>query len=198
MIAKRFIKEGELIFSEKAFSFVPSEEWRVCQQCAVTQLVPFPCYHCHGKVVYCSVKCRNLHQVTHVYECVAYQKNLFAQIGIAHLALRMILDGLPQIATVLNEKSTAAEIWHELTNEESSLIQEDNLEYIKSLRMITHLGKMTKADQSWFTLVSGLLVLYLREFTNFFNAFDQANASRSDWELVTGLFLKIPLLSFGF
>ncbi|XP_037952758.1 SET and MYND domain-containing protein 4-like [Teleopsis dalmanni] len=181
MVASEDIGENEVVFVERAQSILPVNRFKICQQCAATLIIPFPCRFCYMQVFYCSLECKKLHKNIHSYECVGYQKQLFGHVGIAHLAMRIMLEGLPQFARNL-ECTNAKEIWESLMNSNNL----KNIEYVQSLNMITHLGEMAKGDIVWFALVADLLVTYLDEYTEFFNNFSKTAACLSDWKLVTG------------
>ncbi|XP_061401682.1 SET and MYND domain-containing protein 4 [Musca vetustissima] len=186
MKAKKFIPKDQLIFRERAPAFTPvGDGRRICHQCAITGFIPYPCFNCRGRVVYCSLKCQNEHENIHRYECAGYRFQLFANAGIAHLALRTILDdGLFTIVDELKSKTTDAEIWQSLTK--GGDIYENSLKlYAESLRMISNLDIMTIMDIKWFALISYLLVVYLKHYTKFFDELKEHN-SKCNWELLVG------------
>ncbi|KAL9921141.1 SET and MYND domain-containing protein 4-like isoform 1-T1 [Glossina fuscipes fuscipes] len=117
MGAKRLIKQNELIFSERATALAPiGSAIQLYNHCAKTSFIPIPCQHCRVRVVYCSLACLKAHKNIHLHECSAYQMQLFAHAGIAHLVLRIILDnGLLTILDLLRNKQTTKAIWTSLT-----------------------------------------------------------------------------------
>ncbi|XP_065369897.1 SET and MYND domain-containing protein 4 [Calliphora vicina] len=188
MQAKCLIEKNQLIFTERASAFVAvGDTRRVCHQCGSANFIPIPCLHCRGRVNYCSLKCQELHSFIHVYECPAYRFQLFAHVGIAHLALRIVLDnGLYSILDELklDNKSSTSELWSELT-EGGDIWKNNNIPYAESLRMITHLNKRSNMDIQWFALVSHHLVVYLKSYTKYFEVLNATN-KLIDWELITG------------
>lgn len=188
MQAKSFISKNQLIFTERASTFVAvGDTRRICHQCGTVNFIPIPCLHCRGRVNYCSLKCQEQHSLIHLYECPAHRFQLFAYVGIAHLALRIILDnGIFSILEELklNNKTSAADIWLKLTKD-GDIWKNNNLTYAESLRMITHLDKRSHKDIEWFALVSHHLVVYLKHYTNYFEDLNKKN-KHINWELLTG------------
>uniref|UniRef100_T1PJF5 SET domain protein n=1 Tax=Musca domestica TaxID=7370 RepID=T1PJF5_MUSDO len=187
MKAKCLIPKNQLIFREKAPAFTPvGDGRRICHQCGITGFIPYPCFNCRGRVVYCSLKCQKEHEDLHRYECPGYRFQFFAHGGIAHLALRTILDkgGLLTIIDDLKSKTSDNEIWKALTKggdvwENSASI------YVESLRMVSNLEIMTIMDIKWFALVSYLMVVYLKHYTKYFDKLREYN-TKCNWELVVG------------
>ncbi|XP_075169984.1 SET and MYND domain containing, class 4, member 1 [Haematobia irritans] len=191
MTAKSFIPKNQMIFRERIPAFAPvGDGRRFCHYCAITSFIPYPCLKCRGRVIYCSLKCQELHRIMHDYECPGYRFQLFARVGIAHLALRTILDnGLFSIADLLREKRTTDDMWKSVTDK-GDIYENKTLPYAESLRMISHLKKMTAMDIEWFALVSFLMVVYLKNYTNFFISLESYNSS-CNWELlVSSLLLR--------
>ncbi|XP_073847472.1 SET and MYND domain-containing protein 4-like [Musca autumnalis] len=189
MKAKYFIPKNEIIFRERAAAFVPLvDAHRICHQCAITGFIPYPCFNCRGRVVYCSLKCQAEHEEIHQYECVGYRFQLFAQAGIknAHLALRTILDrgGLFSIVDELKTKTTDEEIWQSLTNG-GDICENSSSVYTESLRMISHIGTRTIMEITLFALASHLMVVYLEHYTKFFDKLKEYN-SKCNWKLMVG------------
>ncbi|XP_013105001.2 SET and MYND domain-containing protein 4 [Stomoxys calcitrans] len=185
MKVKSLIQRNQLIFHERIPSFVPvGDGRRLCHQCAITSFIPYPCFKCRGRVIYCSLRCQEVHRSIHDYECAGYRFQLFARVGIAHLALRTILDnGIFSIVDHLKTKTNTEEVWKSLTAN-GDIYKDNKLPYAESLRMISHLNQMTIKDIQWFTLVSHLLVVYLKYYTHFFKDLEKHNNS-IEWELLT-------------
>lgn len=150
MRAKCFIPKDILIFMERAPAFVPvGDQRRLCHQCGITNFIPYPCFKCRGRVVYCSLKCQEQHCPIHDIECPGYRFQLFANVGIAHLALRTILDnGIFSITDMLKTMNSASEMWEAVT--EGGVVWTNNIVYAESLRMISHLDKMSTKDIEWY------------------------------------------------
>jgi hypothetical protein len=99
VVAQKTLSQNEMIFSEVPFAFVPVHNYEIkkyfntdCENCALVNVWPFLCLECRH-ATYCSSKCREIHKSIHKYECEGYKKNLFFEIGIAHLSLRVFLVG---------------------------------------------------------------------------------------------------------
>ncbi|XP_017468028.1 PREDICTED: SET and MYND domain-containing protein 4 [Rhagoletis zephyria] len=185
MIATREIKSGEVIFSETASSFVPVGGCQMCQECGAMLMIPFPCHGCNGKVIYCSLACRKGHFKVHQNECIGHLIGLFAQIGISHLALRVVLEEMPAIVPIVEHKKDPAELWLDLTSPKGLLHTRPDVNYAQTLCMVTHLAKMSLSDIIWFALVAELLIVYLKDHTHFFKSMNSTNLKQTDWELIT-------------
>lgn len=186
MVASKAIKENTEVFSEVANPFVPTGEYKICENCATTQLIPFPCYEC--KSVYCSIKCKEKHSRVHSWECAGNKKLLFSNIGVGHLAFRMFTNGITEILPLASSKTNANDIWTEIT---TVIAKRTDIRYSESLRMISHMDKLSSTDVIWFALMAELLVVYLKEFTSFFDLFKNLSADRSQWEQIAcALILK--------
>ncbi|XP_053965058.1 SET and MYND domain-containing protein 4 [Anastrepha ludens] len=185
MIATKDIGSGEVIFSETASSFVPVGGCQMCQQCGAMLIIPIPCHGCNGQVVYCSLKCGKIHSSLHQNECVGYRIGLFEQIGISHLALRVILEELPGVVPLFEHETDVRQLWLDLTAAKEFINAKNGLKYVQTLRMVSHLSKMPLPDIIWFALVADLLVMYLKEYTYFFNSMKNSKLKQCDWELVT-------------
>lgn len=53
--------------------------------------------------VYCSPSCMNEQMKIHKYECEGYKKNLWFEIGIAHLSMRTMLVGLDSLLETIDD-----------------------------------------------------------------------------------------------
>ena len=85
------VPAGICIISEKPYAAVLLPPWfeSRCQHCFVNIDLLFPCYHC-TEVLYCSQKCQeDSWNLYHSFECGKLK--LMSKIGIAHLALRIVL-----------------------------------------------------------------------------------------------------------
>lgn len=184
MVATRDIKSGEVIFNETASSFVPVDSCRMCQECGAMLMIPFPCHGCNGQVIYCSSACRKAHLKVHQNECVGHSIGLLAQIGISHLALRVVLEELPAILSIVELKEDPTELWLDLTAPTGLLHTRPGANYAQTLCMVTHLAKMALSDIIWFALVADLLIVYLKDHTHFFQSMSSTKLKQSDWELI--------------
>lgn len=112
VVAQKAIKMDEPIYSETPFAFVPVHNYGIkkyfntdCENCCLVNVWPFLCLECRH-AAYCSNKCREEHFAIHKYECTGYKKNLFFDIGIAHLSLRVLITGFPTVVEKLKELSS--------------------------------------------------------------------------------------------
>ncbi|KAM7345546.1 SET and MYND domain containing, class 4, member 1 isoform 2-T2 [Cochliomyia hominivorax] len=187
MRATRPFEKNQIIFTERASAFVPvGDTRRLCHQCGTVNFIPIPCFNCRGRVNYCSLKCKTEHQFIHDIECPAYRFQLFAHVGIAHLALRIILDnGLFSILDdlELTNKSLTLEIWSQLS-EGGVVWKNSKLPYAESLRMITHLSKISIMDIKIFAMTAHHLVVYLKQYTKYFEILKRKHDG-INWELLT-------------
>jgi hypothetical protein len=208
VLAKSAIKKDEPIFVEKPFAFVPVHDGskRItnvdCENCAASNIIPFPCFHC-GRASYCSPKCLENHENIHKYECVGYQKNLWYQIGIAHLSLRTLLTGINQLVQKIHGfdleqfKNKPEKIFQHLED----ICQQDYQDYFESSQSsdeFREYGQVFALSTNFFTkhhllfgknfyyaITSLLMTMYLKNFTSFFQDFllDKEIMSESDWTL---------------
>lgn len=160
------IQQNQPVFQEKAFAFIPvCNDYRPnyisyhCQMCAKTNCQPFPCYKC-ACASYCSPKCTIDHQSIHKYECAGYQKSLWHQIGIAHLAFRCFLAGFDEafkkISHLKNVKPQT------LIDKLISIVKDgDGFEYGKVLRLVTNFEKMETQDVISYALVRSNLNIFI-------------------------------------
>ena len=92
-IADRDIKAGEVIITEKPFALqCLSESFEThCYECLTRFLVGYPC-KCCSDVLYCSSKCQALSwESSHQYECKYLQMLINDDIGLGHLAVKVVL-----------------------------------------------------------------------------------------------------------
>lgn len=152
------ISIDEPILEEKAFAFVPvyndyesNHISKHCENCAKTNVIPFPCYQC-VRASYCSPRCRRLHDIIHHHECPGYEDNLWKRIGIAHLAVRNLVAGFETVikGTEFEDRTTPLEFWNELMRRSET----DKLfTYGQVLRLNTNFEKMESADLLRYALV---------------------------------------------
>eukprot|EP00111_Clytia_hemisphaerica_P004260 TCONS_00012164-protein len=92
-IADRDIKAGEIIIAEKPYALqCLSESFEThCYQCLTRFIVGYPC-QCCSTVLYCSSECQLLSwKSSHQYECKYLQMLINDDIGLGHLAVKVIL-----------------------------------------------------------------------------------------------------------
>ncbi|KYN41167.1 SET and MYND domain-containing protein 4 [Trachymyrmex septentrionalis] len=93
VVANRDIKRGQILFVEKAFAFVPLCHIKPdnCYNCCRSSgNTPVPCTECVDSI-YCNITCWDEARSSyHHWECLGNQMGLWAEIGIAYLAVRML------------------------------------------------------------------------------------------------------------
>lgn len=163
VVADEPITSDEPIVHEQAFAFVPvyqrfSElpiDWH-CHRCARTNIVPFPCYEC-CRTSYCSSRCRIEHTAIHRFECVGYRKHFWFEIGIAHLALRTMLEGFNEMVACLrnftDEKPMT--LWKLLMRTAQERV---DFGYGDVLQLVTNFEKMDADDYMSYSMVSARLL----------------------------------------
>lgn len=157
--ANENIRTDEPIIREQAFAFVPVyndyERETIsthCQNCAKTNIIPFPCYQC-SRATYCSPDCLENHENIHRYECEGYSIDLWKKIGIAHLAVRNLIVGFEKAAFRVQKlkNATAMDVWKELMDIAE---KEKSYDYGQVLRLCTNFDKMDAGDLLRYSLVS--------------------------------------------
>lgn len=99
LIARDNLEKGSIIMSENPYAAVLLPPWYSsrCQHCFCKVTILFPCHVC-TKVCYCSPKCQEESWNSyHWFECG--KLSLMEKIGIAHLAMRIIL--VTEMSTLL-------------------------------------------------------------------------------------------------
>lgn len=207
VVAKKPIKKDEPIFVEKPYAFVPVHDGskRItnidCENCALSNVIPFPCCHC-GRASYCSPKCLEKHEKIHKYECAGYQKNLWYQIGIAHLSIRTMLTGIEQLIRKIQgfDRQTFKNKPEKIFQHLEEICSQDYQDYFKEYQEIDEFreyGQVFGLSTNFFTknhmlfgknfyyaITSLLITMYLRNCTSFFQDFiDEEIMSESEWTL---------------
>lgn len=159
MIAAEKIQTDELIVTEKAFAFIPVaqkfEQDPVdlhCQNCAATNIIPYPCNHCK-RASYCGPSCIREHEEIHQFECSGYQKHLWFEVGISHLALRTMLGGINGLVNRISHlrDATPLSAWKEML----LTLNDSDFRYGHVLRLVTNFDKTESDDFLGYVLVSG-------------------------------------------
>ncbi|XP_017466204.1 PREDICTED: uncharacterized protein LOC108359067 isoform X1 [Rhagoletis zephyria] len=187
------------IFNEHAAVFVSSGQARICDNCAITQFIPFPCDYCSNRTsVYCSRKCRSQHSSIHVLECFAHQIELFEEFGEAfakprllQLAFRMLITGLPQVMPHCRKRPTVNKMWNAFNG---ILTERTDIPYSALLRLETHLDKIDAETTVSLAIAAHILAIYLAECTDFFEHLDlmmpaPMKLARSEWILLSAALL---------
>ncbi|XP_063982204.1 SET and MYND domain-containing protein 4-like [Diachasmimorpha longicaudata] len=142
--AMKPIKKGEILFVEKPFAFVPLDHETsnlVCGNCCGGfPGVSYPCRGCI-EVSYCSPKCwRESWGLYHRWECPGYEMGIWRQIGIAHLAVKVLLAS-----------STTKDI------EKFNEVQ----------KLVTNIEKLSDDDLMVYSITALMLSQYLYDHTDF-------------------------------
>ncbi|XP_047543980.1 SET and MYND domain-containing protein 4-like [Vanessa atalanta] len=173
VVAKANTKRGDVLFSEEPYAWVtlPSDE-KVCEMCCEADINPVPCSVC-SRSVYCSESCRAL-ALFHRWECEAAQCALFPTIGIAHLALRVLLisanNGFPVPPRRLPEPCTATDLFKSYAQVDKIKIYDKNTPpFYRMFNLVTNFDKMNNMDYIQYALTATMLTLYLENFTLFFD-----------------------------
>lgn len=157
MIASEPILTDQLIIREKAFAFIPVYQKfdqnpvdLHCQNCAATNIIPYPCDHCK-RASYCGLSCLNEHKNVHQFECSGYKKHLWYEIGIAHLALRTLLCGIDELMEKIYHSHDTAPLsaWNDLL----LTVDETDFAYGSVLKLVTNFDKTNSDDFLGYVLV---------------------------------------------
>ncbi|XP_018306550.1 SET and MYND domain-containing protein 4 isoform X2 [Mycetomoellerius zeteki] len=144
VVANRDIKRGQILFVEKAFAFVPlchikSDNCYNC--CRSSGNTPVPCTECVDST-YCNITCWDEARSSyHRWECLGNQMGLWAEIGIAYLAIRMLF------------KCTTA-------------TDDNRLNEVQKL--VTNFSKLSPDDVISYGITAIMLMMYLSKYTDFF------------------------------
>lgn len=218
VIAQKSIAKCEKIFSEAPFAFVPVHNYAVkkyfntdCENCALVNVWPFLCLECRHST-YCSSQCRDIHKSIHKYECEGYKKNLFFEIGIAHLSLRVLLVGFSSLIPLFESLQKSEfkgklekifkkilESGREVSSDYFKVKQEKDpfYEYARVLCLQPNLLRNNSYPQRNlpYAYTAQMLTYYLRENTTFFQ--DHMKESfrdllvKSEWDiLIAALLLR--------
>ncbi|XP_051169953.1 SET and MYND domain-containing protein 4-like [Leptopilina boulardi] len=149
VVANRDIHKGQILFVEKPFAFVlldHEQSSSLCAHCCRPQGdVPFPCKMC-VEAMYCDVKCQDDAWTTyHQWECPGSRMGVWQQIGIAHLAMKLLLNC-----------ATTQDV--------------DKFNQVQSL--VTNIDKLMPEDLIVYGITATMLTLYLYKYTDFFKVVD--------------------------
>ncbi|XP_039763788.1 SET and MYND domain-containing protein 4-like [Pararge aegeria] len=165
---------GDVLFSEEPYAWValPSED-TVCEMCCQGDINPVPCSSC-SRSVYCGEECRERAACSfHRWECTAAQFSLFPTIGIAHLALRVLLvstqNGFPAPPRYVPKSTTATELFRSYSQVDNiEIYKQDSPSFYRMFNLVTNFDKMNSTDYVQYALTATMLTLYLENFTSFF------------------------------
>ncbi|XP_076624715.1 protein-lysine N-methyltransferase SMYD4 isoform X2 [Colletes latitarsis] len=146
VIANRFIEKGEILFLEKPVSFVLSNHEPIvnhhCQHCNCSNTdIPIPCTKCLN-TFYCDVNCLNEAWFSyHCWECSGNQMGLWKEIGIGHLALKVLL---------------------------TCTTTTDTIKFNAMQNLVTNFSKLSIEDLIVYGITAIMLTMYLSEYTDYF------------------------------
>ncbi|XP_053596110.1 SET and MYND domain-containing protein 4 [Microplitis demolitor] len=148
IVANEDIKKGDVLFVEKPFAFVPLDNATsdiLCTHCCGLIIdSAIPCRSC-SSVLYCCRECWMKSWSYHQWECSGYQFEIWKQIGIAHLALKSLL----------------------ISVETDDITRFNDVE-----ELVTNIDKLNPEDLILYSVTALMLTLYLKKYTNFFDAID--------------------------
>ncbi|XP_068633565.1 SET and MYND domain-containing protein 4-like [Battus philenor] len=174
VVAKRSARRGDVLFSEEPYAWVtlPSDN-PVCEMCCQPDINSVPCSRC-SRSVYCGAACRAAAALAfHRWECAGAQCALFPTIGIAHLALRVLLvsasEGFPPVPQQSLQPTTAAELFRSYADvDDIQIYKEDMPAFYRMFNLVTNFDKMNNNDYIQYALTATMLTIYLEHFTTFF------------------------------
>ncbi|EZA60897.1 SET and MYND domain-containing protein [Ooceraea biroi] len=146
-----------------------------CRSCGNT---PVPCTGCID-VTFCDMNCWNEASSYHRWECPGSQMDLWAQIGIAHLALKILF---------------------------MCVITIDSEQFNEVQKLVSNFDEIAPTDVISYGITAAMLALYLSECTNFFKDIDLKESLRSkfskdtfngNYELTTRDDERLYLISNG-
>jgi hypothetical protein len=217
VVAQKPIARNEKILTETPFAFVPVNNYAVkkyfntdCECCGLVNVWPFLCLECRH-ATYCSSNCRESHKILHKYECEGYKKNLFYEIGIAHLSLRVLLVGFSSLIGILESldkseyKNCPEKIYNRIIEKAAEITenyftseeQSDFFEYAKVLNLQPNLLRNDSfpSKNLPYAYTAQMIASYLRESTSFFEDFIKGEIDdllqKDEWDLlISALILR--------
>ncbi|XP_071529241.1 SET and MYND domain-containing protein 4-like isoform X2 [Panulirus ornatus] len=90
IVAADAVSKGSVVFMEKPYAAILLPEYlnTHCHTCFTPATNPVPCKYCCD-AIFCKEECRELGRTWHQYECGIL--HILSSVGIAHLALRVVL-----------------------------------------------------------------------------------------------------------
>ncbi|XP_049885417.1 SET and MYND domain-containing protein 4-like [Pectinophora gossypiella] len=171
---KEAVRRGDVLFSEEPYAWVALPgDIHVCEACCRARSNTVPCRTC-SRSIYCGVGCRARAELAfHRWECAGAQAAVFPTIGIAHLALRVLLitasHGFPPVPTGGRAPTSAAELFAGYaTVDNVHIYRADAPPFYRMFNLVTNFDKMNNTDYIQYALTATLLTLYLESFTSFF------------------------------
>ncbi|XP_076750657.1 protein-lysine N-methyltransferase SMYD4 [Xylocopa sonorina] len=148
VVAKKFIEKGDILFLEKPVSFVlvNTDAYNLCQNCSCSNTdIPVPCTIC-SNTLYCNENCLNKAWSSyHCWECPGSQMELWKEIGIGHLALKVLL---------------------------TCTTTTDRIKFNEMQNLVTNFDKLSIGALTEFGIAAIMLTIYLFQYTNYFETND--------------------------
>ncbi|KAM3968692.1 SET and MYND domain-containing protein 4 [Aphomia sociella] len=173
VVTREATRRGDVLFSEEPYAWVtlPTEQ-PLCENCCRADVNIVPCGEC-SRSVYCGAACRLRAAAFHRWECVGARAELFSTIGIAHLALRVLLitanEGFPSVPRTEPEPSTARDLFRSYARIDNiQIYKNDTNPFYRMFNLVTNFDKMNNTDYIQYALTATMLTLYLEKFTKFF------------------------------
>ncbi|XP_028163407.1 SET and MYND domain-containing protein 4-like isoform X1 [Ostrinia furnacalis] len=171
-------RRGDVLFSEEPYAWVTLPEGDpdrgACETCCQADVNPVPCGTC-SRSVYCGEECRARgSRLFHRWECSGAQAAIFPTIGIAHLALRVLLitasEGFPRVPNPTDQPSSAAELFQAYSRiDDIQIYKKDTPAFYRMFNLVTNFDKMNNTDYIQYALTATMLTLYLERWTTFFD-----------------------------
>lgn len=159
------VRAGDIIFVEKPYAFVllPDYYRQYCHHCCKQCTTPIPCTSCTN-TLYCGECCRDSSwQEYHKYECSGGLE-LLQSVGIAHLALRVVLKADPlcsENSKFRNDPPDKLDCVATFGNKCNN--------YPAVYSLLPHIEDMENDDFFQYAMTATLLLIYLKESTEYFN-----------------------------
>ncbi|XP_043594924.1 SET and MYND domain-containing protein 4-like isoform X2 [Bombus pyrosoma] len=146
VIANKSIKKGDILFLEKPVSFVllSHDIYNLCPHCNCSNTdIPVPCTTCLN-TFYCNEHClTKAWSLYHCWECPGNQMELWKEIGIGHLALKVLL---------------------------TCSTMTDEIKFNEIQNLVTNFDKLSMDDLTVYGITAVMLTIYLLKYTNFFQS----------------------------
>ncbi|XP_063239952.1 SET and MYND domain-containing protein 4-like [Bacillus rossius redtenbacheri] len=163
VVANRDISAGDTLFVERPFALVvlPDEGDAVhCHHCCAATALPVPCERC-ADGAYCGAACREkAWRAHHRWECAGGLR-LLQSLGIAHLALRVLLGAGGAREALGAARELSARPWSPVRGPAAC----DG--YAAVHQLLPHLERLEREDFVQYALTAALLALYLSGRTDY-------------------------------
>ncbi|KAK1137915.1 hypothetical protein K0M31_002409 [Melipona bicolor] len=144
VVANKCIKKGDILFMEKPVGFVllSHDTLSLCPHCICSNTdIPVPCTTCVNNF-YCNDYClTEAWSSYHCWECPGSQMELWKEIGIGHLALKVLL---------------------------TCTTTTDKVKFNEMQNLVTNFDKLSMDDLRIYGITAIMLTIYLSKYTDFF------------------------------